>query len=107
MEGKPGNSRGIKEETEEGKTWVTISDICDAPQQTREQVVQAYFEVWTVEVGIWVKNNLSVDFEIFVFTYFDMFFNTSMSFLTNFQTFPPQKKNYKICIFCSLSYPKL
>ena len=42
---------------------------CDALQQTREQVAQAYFEIWTIEVSVGVKNNSSVDFEIFVFTY--------------------------------------
>ena len=41
--------------------------VCDALQQTREQVTQAYFEIWTIEVGIVVKNNLYVDFEIFFF----------------------------------------
>ena len=40
--------------------------ICDALQQNREQVAHAYFEIWTIEVGIGVKNNSSVDFEIFV-----------------------------------------
>ena len=41
--------------------------ICDALQQNREQVAQAYFEIWTITVGIGVKNNSSVDFEIFSF----------------------------------------
>ena len=36
--------------------------MCDALQQNREQVVQAYFEIWTIEVGIGVKNNSAVDF---------------------------------------------
>ena len=38
--------------------------MCDALQQNREQVAHAYFEIWTKEVGIGMKNNLSVDFEI-------------------------------------------
>ena len=28
--------------------------ICDALQQNREQATQAYFEIWTIEVGIGV-----------------------------------------------------
>ena len=39
--------------------------ICDALQQNREQVAQAYFEIWTTEVGTGMKNNSSVNFEIF------------------------------------------
>ena len=42
---------------------------CDALQKNREQVAQAYLEMWTIEVGIWVKNNSSVDFDIFIFTH--------------------------------------
>ena len=45
-------------------SWLLI--ICDALQQNREQVVLAYFEIWTIEVGIGVKSYSSVDFEIFV-----------------------------------------
>ena len=41
--------------------------ICDAAQQNREQVGQAYFEIRSIEVSIGVKNNSSVDFEIFGF----------------------------------------
>ena len=41
---------------------------CDALQQNRKQVLQVYFEIRTIEVGVGVKNNSSVDFEIF-FTY--------------------------------------
>ena len=41
--------------------------IFDALQQTREQVTQAYFEIWAIEVGIGLKNNSYADFEIFVF----------------------------------------
>ena len=41
--------------------------MCDALQQNREQVTQAYFEIWAIEVGIGVKNYSSVDFEIFDF----------------------------------------
>ena len=29
-------------------------------------MAQAYFEIWVIEVGKGVKNNSSVDFEIFV-----------------------------------------
>ena len=44
--------------------------ICGALQQNREQVTETYFEIWTIHVGIGVKNNSSVDFEIFVFVFF-------------------------------------
>ena len=40
---------------------------CDELQQNREQVAQVYFEIWTIEVCMWVKNDSSVDFEISVF----------------------------------------
>ena len=36
--------------------------MCDVLQENREQVTQAYFEIWTIEVGIGVKNNSYVDF---------------------------------------------
>ena len=33
--------------------WLTyIEGVCDALQQNREQVVQAYFEIWVIEVGM-------------------------------------------------------
>ena len=35
----------------------------------QDQVTQAYFEIWPIEVGIGVKNISSVDFKIFVFLY--------------------------------------
>ena len=38
---------------------------CDALRQNREQVVQAYFEIWTIEVDKGVKNDSLVDFDIF------------------------------------------
>ena len=43
--------------------------VCAALQQNREQVTQAYFEVWAIEAGIHieVKNNSSVNFEIFLY----------------------------------------
>ena len=41
--------------------------ICDTLQQNREQVAQTYFKLWIIKVGMGVKNNSSVDFEIFVF----------------------------------------
>ena len=48
----------------------------------QEQVTQAFiFEIWTIEVGIGVKNNFnsSVDLEIFVFfTYLNIFSITSI-----------------------------
>ena len=78
--------------------------ICDALQQYREQVVQAYFEIWAIEVGIGAKSKSYVDLEIFFFfTYLCMFSITSMQFLTDLATF----SHKKFCIFCSLSYPKL
>ena len=52
---------------------------CDAFQQNREQVVQIYFETWTIKFGIGVKSKPSVDFEIFFFfTYINMFSFTSV-----------------------------
>ena len=39
-----------------------------ALQQNREQVVLAYLEIWALEVGIGVKNDSSVNFEI-IFLY--------------------------------------
>ena len=38
--------------------------ICDAVQQNMEQVIPAFFEK-AIEVGIEVKNDSSVDFQIF------------------------------------------
>ena len=54
--------------------------ICVALQQNREQVAQAYFEIGSIEVGIGVKNNSFVDFEILwvFFTYINMSSITSM-----------------------------
>ena len=46
---------------------VACQKICDALQQNRKQVAQAYFEVWTIEVPWGVKNNSSVNFKIFDF----------------------------------------
>ena len=46
---------------------LSVNLTCDALQQNREQVANANFEEWTFEVGIAVKNNSFVDFEIFVF----------------------------------------
>ena len=52
-------------------------DLCDELQQNRDQVSHAYFELWTIEVGIGVKNNSSVDCENF-FTYLGTFSITAM-----------------------------
>ena len=41
--------------------------ICDALQQNKEQVAQAYFEIWAFEVSIGMKSDSSVDFEILIF----------------------------------------
>ena len=49
---------------------------CDALQQNREQVAEAYFEIRTIEVGKVLKNNSSVDFQIFGF-----FLHTLICFL--------------------------
>ena len=54
--------------------WVPFvsKTICDTLQQNREQVAQAYFEKWIIEVVIGVsKNKSSADFEIlgFFFAY--------------------------------------
>ena len=57
--------------------------ICDALQENREQVAQAYFEIRTTEVGK-VKNNSSVNFGI------SLFLHTLVCFLSppcNFQRF--------------------
>ena len=69
--------------------------IFDALQQNREQVAQGYFEIWTIEVGIGVKNNSSVDFEMFAF-----FLHTLMCFLSPpcnfwliFKHFPTKRKS--------------
>ena len=47
-----------------------VKTVCDAFQQNREQITQDYFEIWTTEVGIGVKNELSVDFKISFFFHF-------------------------------------
>ena len=39
-----------------------FSEICDALQYNREQVTQAYFEIWAIKIGIGVKSDSSVDF---------------------------------------------
>ena len=39
----------------------------DVLQQNGEQVAQAYFAIWAIEVGKGVKNDSSVDFEFFVY----------------------------------------
>ena len=41
--------------------------ICDALQQNREQVAQAYLKIWATEVGIAVKNDSSVALEFVLF----------------------------------------
>ena len=51
--------------------------ISFALQQNKEQVAQAYFEIWAIEVGIGVKDDSSVDFEMFVF-----FLHTSLCLLS-------------------------
>ena len=48
--------------------------VCDALQQNREQVTQTYFEIRAIEDGIGVKNNSSVDLEIFVFLHSLIYF---------------------------------
>ena len=53
--------------------WISTKLICDALQQNREQMAQAYFEIWAIEVGIGVRNNSSIDSEIFVFLHALMF----------------------------------
>ena len=35
----------------------TVNLICDTLKQNREQVAQVFFEIWTIQVGIGVKNN--------------------------------------------------
>ena len=50
----------------------------DALQHHGEQVGQVYFEKRTIEAGIGVKNLSSFDFDIFIFTYSDIFSITSM-----------------------------
>ena len=65
-----------------------------------EQVAQVYFEIWTIKVGIGVKNNSSVDFETFLFIPWYVFYHLHV---VHFQTF----SHKKLCFFCSLLYPKL
>ena len=96
-----------------GKGRLTLI-ICDALQQNKEHVAQANFEIWMIEVGIRVKNNSSVDIEIFVFIHtLTIISINSIYFLTDFDwlssIFPQKKKKKKkiSCIFRSLSYPKL
>ena len=48
-------------------TTLHMVHICGVLQQNRQQVAQVYFEIWTIELGIGVKNKSSVDFEIFAF----------------------------------------
>ena len=43
---------------------------CGALQQNSEQVAQAYFEIWTIEVGIGVKNDSPVKLEVLVCFFF-------------------------------------
>ena len=45
---------------------ITVTYLIYVLQQNREQVAQAYFEIWTIEVGKEVKNNPSFNFEVFV-----------------------------------------
>ena len=66
-----------------------------------EQVVQAYFEIQAIEVGIVVKNDSSVDFEISLHSSFVVYHLNVISDWV--QTFSHQK----FCIFCSLSNPQL
>ena len=75
--------------------------ICDALQQRREQVAQAYFEIWTIEVSIGVKNNSSVDFEIFVSLHtFICFLSPPCNFWLIFKHFPT--KNFAFSAACHI-----
>ena len=47
--------------------YTLIALKCDALQQNREQVTQAYFEIRAIEVGTVVKTDSSVDFDFFFF----------------------------------------
>ena len=47
--------------------YIWTNNMCDALQQNRKQVTQAKFEIWTIEVGLGVKNNLTVKFDIYFF----------------------------------------
>ena len=44
-----------------------ISKKCDAPQQNREQVAQAYFDKWAIEADIGVKNDSPVNFDNYLY----------------------------------------
>ena len=67
--------------------------IYDPLQQNREQVAQAYFEIWTIEVGLGVKNNSSVDFEIFVFLHTLICLSPPCNFLLIFKHFSTKKNS--------------
>ena len=44
---------------------MTSADVMHS-NKTGNKSQKAYFDKWTIEVGIGVKNNSSVDFQIFV-----------------------------------------
>ena len=44
----------------------TLHHMCNALQQNSEQVTQACFEMWTIVVGMGLKDSSSVDFEIVI-----------------------------------------
>ena len=71
----------------------TVNLICDTFQQNREQVTQVYFEIWTIEVGIGVKNNSFVDIEIFIILHTLKFSNILLQDILHF--LQPVIENYR------------
>ena len=64
-------------------------------QQNRERVTQAYFEIPTIEVGIVMKNNSSVNFEIVVFLHTLIWFlSPPCNFWLIFKHFPTKNSPY-------------
>ena len=61
--------------------WIKNSLVLNVmhSNKTGNTVAQAYIEVWAIKVGIGVKNDSFVDFEIFIFfTYLYLSSITSM-----------------------------
>ena len=78
--------------------------------KTREQVGQAYFAIWAIEVGIGVENDslLILRFFLFIFIFHVpyVFYHLHV-ILTDFQTFPPPKKNSAFSAACKIQNWKL
>ena len=60
--------------------------ICDALQQNGEQITQAYFKIWTIEVG-GMKIKSSVNFQTFVRLFVFTYLNPNLPDPVNFVPF--------------------